>query len=63
MHRSKVRQHGAQPMVRRYLGVDEHPDDAELGVVGAPQDVAEQQQSRLVGGVQVVDHQQDGAAR
>ena len=38
------------------------PTIAELGVVGAPQHVAQQQQRRLVGRVQIVDHQQDGAA-
>ena len=62
VHGPEVRQHGAQPVLGRDLGVDEHPDDAQRAVVGSAQHMAEQQQGRLVGGVQVVDHQQDGAA-
>ena len=61
--RPGVRQHRAQPVGWRHLGVDEHPDDPDLGVVGPPQDVAEQQQGWLVGRMQVVDHEEDRAAR
>ncbi len=48
-------------MVGGHLGVDVHPDDAELDLFDVPQHVAHQQERRLVGPVQVVDDQQQRA--
>ena len=62
VHSPELRQHGAQSVCGWHLGVDEHADDAELTGFGAPQQVAKQEQGGLIGGVQVVDHEQDGPA-
>ena len=53
-----VRQHRTDRVVGRHLGVAVHRDDPEPFVVGASQDVAQQQQRRRVRPVQVVDDQQ-----